>query len=134
MAAGLGSRLRPVTERFAKPVLPIDGTPVIVSLLHELSSAGGARVTIVTGHLGSQIERLLDGFSFEPRFVHQPEPLGSADAVRRAEPRAPALVVAADTRFTRGDIGRFIAATDGAQGAIAVRSTPPQPRQTRIRV
>jgi len=36
MAAGEGRRLRPVTERYAKPVLPIDGRPVIVTLVHEL--------------------------------------------------------------------------------------------------
>src|SRR5438445_538973 len=31
MAAGEGQRLRPLTERYAKPVLPIDGRPVIVT-------------------------------------------------------------------------------------------------------
>ena len=134
MAAGIGSRLRPVTGRFAKPVLPIDGTPVIVSLLRELATVELERIAIVTGHLGSQIERLLDGYPLELRFATQPEPLGSADAVRRAEPQAPALVAAADTLFTRGDIGRFAAGAAGAAGAIAVRSTPPQPGQTRIRV
>ena len=40
MAAGEGRRLRPLTERYAKPVLPIDGRPVIVTLLHELRAAG----------------------------------------------------------------------------------------------
>src|SRR4029450_10519663 len=29
IAAGLGTRLRPLTERYAKPVLPIDGKPVL---------------------------------------------------------------------------------------------------------
>ena len=51
MAAGEGRRLRPLTERYAKPVLPIDGRPVIVTLLHELRAAGIERVTVVTGHL-----------------------------------------------------------------------------------
>src|SRR5256885_8638451 len=32
---------------------------------------------------------------------------------RRAEPRAPALAVAADTLFTRGDVGRFVAGAEG---------------------
>ena len=35
LAAGLGTRLRPLSERWAKPILPIDGRPVIVSLLHQ---------------------------------------------------------------------------------------------------
>jgi len=40
IAAGLGTRLRPLTERYAKPVLPVDGTPVIAHLLRELAAAG----------------------------------------------------------------------------------------------
>jgi hypothetical protein len=122
MAAGEGRRLRPLTERYAKPVLPIDGRPVIVTLLHELRAAGIERVTVVTGHLAEQVEGLLAGFPLELRFVRQPSPLGSADAVRRGLDGFPALVVAADTVFMPGDVGRF-AATPGH--AIAARREPP---------
>src|SRR4051795_4072017 len=79
MAAGEGTRLRPLTERYAKPVLPVDGRPVIVTLLQELAFV--ERVTVVVGHLGEQVRRLLDGFPAELRFVEQPEALGSGDAV-----------------------------------------------------
>jgi NDP-sugar pyrophosphorylase family protein len=122
MAAGEGRRLRPLTERYAKPVLPIDGRPVIATLLHELRSAGIERVTVVTGHLAEQVEKLLAGFPLELRFVRQPEPLGSADAVRRGLQALPALIVAADTVFGPGDVARF-AATPGH--AIAARRDPP---------
>ncbi|HEY7603761.1 MAG TPA: sugar phosphate nucleotidyltransferase, partial [Gaiellaceae bacterium] len=121
MAAGEGRRLRPLTERYAKPVLPIEGRPVIVTLLQELRAAGIERVTVVTGHLAEQVERLLDGFPLELRFVRQPEPLGSADAVRLGLQGLPAVVVAADTVFSTGDLGRF-AALDGH--AIAARRDP----------
>jgi glucose-1-phosphate thymidylyltransferase len=125
MAAGEGRRLRPLTERYAKPVLPIDGRPVIVTLLHELRAAGFDRVTVVTGHLAEQVESLLAGFPLELRFVRQPEALGSADAVRRGLVGLPALVLGADTVFTPGDIARF-AAVPGH--AIAARRDPaPEP-------
>jgi len=124
MAAGEGRRLRPLTERYAKPILPIDGRPVVVTLLHELRAAGIEHVTVVTGHLAEQVESLLAGFPIELRFVRQPEAVGSADAVRRARASPPYLVVAADTVFTRGDIGRF-AAGAGEDGAIAWRTDPP---------
>jgi len=58
IAAGLGTRLRPLTERYAKSVLPVDGRPVLALLLHELATAGCTDVTIVTGHLAEQVERL----------------------------------------------------------------------------
>ena len=84
MAAGEGTRLRPLTERWAKPVLPIDGRPVIATLLRELAAGGIERVTVVTGHLAEQVERLVgDGSAFgvAVSFVRQPRPDGSADAV-----------------------------------------------------
>jgi dTDP-glucose pyrophosphorylase len=132
MAAGLGTRLRPLTERWAKPVLPIDGRPVISVLLRELVRAGCGRVWIVTGHLAGQVERLVgDGSAFgvAVHFVRQPEALGSADAVRRAldaGAAVPAVVSAADTVFQEGDIERFVRAFEaGADaGAIAVRMEP----------
>jgi NDP-sugar pyrophosphorylase family protein len=124
MAAGEGTRLRPLTERYAKPVLPVDGRPVVVTLLHELRAAGIEQVVVVTGHLAHQVEALVAGFPLDVRFVRQPEPLGSADAVGRAEPEPPYVVAAADTAFTAGDVGRFLSAAEGADGAIAVRRTP----------
>lgn len=109
MAAGEGRRLRPLSERWPKPILPIDGKPVIVTLLRELEAAGIDRVTVVVGHLGDQVRRLLDGF--DVRFAEQPAVLGSADAIRRAieaGASAPFLVSAADTVYTPGDVGRFV--------------------------
>ncbi len=138
MAAGEGRRLRPLTERFAKPVLPIDGRPVIATLLRELAAAGIERVIVVTGHLGGQVEALVgDGsaFGLEAAFVRQPRPDGSADAVRRASASAPFLVAAADTVFGPGDLSRFRAAAEGADGAIAVRRDPPPgPGRAPVRV
>lgn len=144
MAAGEGTRLRPLTERWPKPVLPIDGRPVIATLLRELARAGCTRVVVVTGHLAEQVEELVgDGaaFGLELGYVRQPRVLGSADTVRRAldaglEP--PFLVSAADTVFTPGDVARFASAFEqsGAAGAIAVRTEPVPDfeRRQRIRV
>jgi len=87
MAAGSGSRLRPLTDDYAKPVLPIDGRPVLATLLRELASARISRVALVTGRHAAQVERLAgDGsaFGLEVVVVAQPSPDGSADAVRRA--------------------------------------------------
>lgn len=122
IAAGEGRRLRPVTERWPKPVLPIDGKPVIATLLRELDAAGTTPVTVVVGHLGDQIRRLLAGL--DVRFAAQPEPLGSADAVRcaiAAGAQAPFVVTVADTVFAPGQIGRFLAAwrESGAAAALA---------------
>jgi NDP-sugar pyrophosphorylase family protein len=133
MAAGEGTRLRPLTEQWPKPVLPIDGRPVLASLLRELAAAELRRVWVVTGHLAEQVERLAgDGsaFGLELGFVRQPGVLGSADAVQRALDGGavtPVLVSAADTVYSRGDVARFAAEFErsGAAGAVAVRTDPP---------
>jgi dTDP-glucose pyrophosphorylase len=98
---------------------------VIVTLLNELRAAGVDSVVVVVGHLEEQVRALLACFPLEVRFVEQPEPLGSGDAVARADARPPYLVTAADTVFAEDDIGRFVEAADGADGAIAVRRVPP---------
>jgi len=133
MAAGEGRRMRPLTERWPKPILPIDGRPVIVSLLQQLRAAGLGRVTVVTGHLAEQVEELLDGFPLDLRFVRQPRPDGSADAARRGLEGLPALLIGADTVFRPGDIARF-AETPGH--AIAVRRDPPPepPHRSPVRI
>ena len=132
MAAGEGRRMRPLTERWAKPVLPIDGRPVIGTLLRDLAEAGIERATVVTGHLAEQVEGLVgDGsaFGLAVSYVHQPEPLGSADAVLRALQAGagpPLVVTAADTVFPPGDVARFLIEGAGADGAIVPehRSAP----------
>jgi NDP-sugar pyrophosphorylase family protein len=142
MAAGLGTRLRPLTERWPKPVLPVDGRPVIAVLLRELAAAGCERAWVVTGYLAEQVETLVgDGSAFgvAVRFVRQPEVLGSADAVRRALDDGaglPGLVSAADTVFGAGDVARFARAyaESGAAGAVAVRTEPgPGARRMAVR-
>src|SRR5207244_158201 len=102
MAAGEGTRLRPLTERWPKPILPIDGRPVIVTLVHELAFC--ERVVVVTGHLAEQVEDLVLPLPYRIDVVRQPLGLGSADAVLRARAEPPCLVLAADTVFLPGAI------------------------------
>src|SRR3954467_891980 len=110
MAAGEGTRLRPLTERWPKPVLPIDGRPVLATLLRELAAAELRRVWLVTGYLAEQVETLAgdgSGFGVDVRSVRQPAPLGSADAVQRAlaaGAAGPLIATPAGTLLRRGDI------------------------------
>jgi NDP-sugar pyrophosphorylase family protein len=141
MAAGEGTRLRPLTERWPKPVLPIDGRPVLATLLRELAASGFAEGTVVTGHLAEQVEALVgDGSALGLRVntVRQPKALGSADAVVRAVDAgvdAPLLVTAADTVFRRGDLARAVGAwtAGSAAGVLGVREGGREER-TAVRV
>lgn len=122
IAAGEGRRLRPLTEHWPKPLLPIDGKAVIATLLRELEAAGVSRTTVVVGHLGDQIRGLLAGL--DVHFAEQPQPQGSADAVRcavEAGATAPFIASVADTLYAEGDVARFVETWErsGAAGALA---------------
>lgn len=122
MAAGEGRRMRPLTDRWPKPLLPIDGQPVIASVLDELTFAD--RITVVVGHLGDQLRRFLA--DRQVAFAEQPAALGSADAVRRAVEagaKAPLLVTAADTVYEPGALRRF--ADDALRSDAAAGMAPP---------
>jgi len=124
--------MRPLSERWPKPILPIDGRPVIATLVRDLASAGCVDVTVVTGHLAEKVEQLLgDGSAFGTRirYVRQERPDGSADAVRCAlagGAQAPALVTGADQLFAGGTLESFVAEWGGAPGAVGARHGEPR--------
>ena len=130
MAAGEGRRLRPLTERWPKAVLPIQGRPVIALLLRELAAAGLTRLFVVTGHLAEQVEELLgDGraFGVEIVYVRQPRVDGSADAVARAVEagaKPPLIVSGADKLYTAGDVRAFAEAFTGSKADAALAIEP----------
>lgn len=103
LAAGLGTRLRPLTDTIPKPLLPVEGTPLIVwNLL--LLRAGGIRDVIINLHyLGNMIEKAIgDGsrWDMHVRYSHEPELLGTGGGLKAAEwffEKQPFLVINGDT-------------------------------------
>ncbi len=59
LAAGRGSRLRPMTDLTPKPLIEAGGKPLITHLLRQLQRAGIREVVINTGWLGAQLEQVL---------------------------------------------------------------------------
>ena len=62
LAAGRGERMRPLTDTLPKPLLKVDGKPLIVWHLEKLSACGFKEIVINVAHLGYKIiEALGDG-------------------------------------------------------------------------
>ena len=103
LAAGLGTRLRPLTNTIPKPLLPIAGTPLIVWNLLLLKRHGFHQVVINLHYLGPMIEQALgDGSKFGIRIIYSHEPiiLGTGGGIKKAEPYfsgEPVLILNADT-------------------------------------
>ncbi len=89
LAGGLGTRLRPLTERIPKAMTPILGRPFIEYEIELLKSEGVNELVICVGHLGESIERHLGRggrFGVSISYSHDgPKLLGPAGALRRAE-------------------------------------------------
>ncbi|MFQ6050242.1 MAG: nucleotidyltransferase family protein [Candidatus Hydrothermarchaeota archaeon] len=103
LAAGKGKRLMPITERIAKPLLPIDGKPVIEQIVISLKKLGFKRIFIIIGHLGNQIEKYLgNGSKYNIKIEYRRQvPLGTAHALRCVENdiKGDFLVTASDSIF-----------------------------------
>jgi len=75
LAAGLGERVRPLTEKIPKPMLEVGGRPLIHYPLAMLKRAGITQVAINVHHLAGEIQRgLRDGKSFGIKITYSPEP------------------------------------------------------------
>jgi NDP-sugar pyrophosphorylase family protein len=77
LAAGLGTRLRPLTDHTPKPLLRVGGMTMLERVARRLIEAGADRLIVNASHLGEQIERFLsenDGFGVEWHLSPEPEP------------------------------------------------------------
>lgn len=113
LAAGLGTRLRPLTYTIPKPLLPLDGTPVIDHQLGYLASQGIPEVIINLHHLGDKIRQHVgDGSRFGLKVGYSEEPtiLGTGGGIKKASMnfnRETFLVLNSDTLID-ADLGAIM--------------------------
>ncbi len=85
LAGGQGTRLRPLTESIPKPVLPLAGRPHIAYVIDWLEAHGVDDVVVSCGFLPDAVSEALDGITGpRVRFATEPEPRGTAGAIRFA--------------------------------------------------
>jgi UTP-glucose-1-phosphate uridylyltransferase len=86
-AAGLGTRLHPLTLGTAKELLPLGRHPALVATLLEAAHAGVQKLCFVSSPRKEGLGRFLDGFEllrdFDWQLIMQPTPAGVLDAVER---------------------------------------------------
>jgi NDP-sugar pyrophosphorylase family protein len=88
MAAGLGTRLRPLTDFLPKPMMPVANRPVLHHLLNLLQRHGIHQVGVNLHAAPEMIERYFgDGskLDMEIRWSHEPELLGTAGGTKKLE-------------------------------------------------
>jgi NDP-sugar pyrophosphorylase family protein len=117
LAAGLGTRLRPYTETTPKPLLPIQGRPILDWTLGALPPAVG-RVIVVVNYLAEQIEAYLKDQKHVRDWVtvRQAVPRGTGDALRACRGQVQAerfLVLNGDDLFGAADLARLVTRPTG---------------------
>ncbi len=87
LAAGLGKRMRPLTDTLPKPLLRAGGKPLIQYHIERLREAGITDVVINTAYLGEKIRQFLGGgreLGVTIVYSEEPQPLETGGAVNRA--------------------------------------------------
>jgi MurNAc alpha-1-phosphate uridylyltransferase len=123
LAAGLGTRMHPLTDRMPKPLVAVGGRPLIDHVLDRLADANVERAVVNVHHMADQIERHVRGRR-RPEIVISDERallLGTGGGVVKALPalgEAPFFHVNSDTIWIEGprpNLSRLAAAFDPAR-------------------
>lgn len=131
LAAGLGTRLRPLTETIPKPLVPIAGKPLLAYHLDHLAEFGITDVRINTHYLPQQMEEFVaeyitrqpNGLSIST--IYEPELLGSAGTIRSNQSwlsdDEPFLVIYSDN-LTDIDYGKLIDHHNQSDATVTIAS------------
>lgn len=133
LAAGHGERMKPITDWIPKPLVPVNGTPILISNIQTLSQCGFERIVVVYGRPTEVIVDFLSSAELgnvEILYAFQKEQRGTGDALLTAMNFAPAtesyLLIVGDTVYPKEYVtavwDRF--ASDDMDGSLLLKKLP----------
>lgn len=126
MAGGFGTRLRPLTEDTPKPMLQINGRPMLEISIEKLIGYGANRIYIATHYLPEKITSHFgngERFGVEIQYVHEEVPLGTGGALSLLPTHDENTLVFNGDILTNLDIGMFLAYHLKSGSAMTIAST-----------
>ena len=91
LAGGMATRLRPITEKIPKSLVPVAGRPFLAHQLDMLHARGIRKIVLCVGHLGEMIQRDFgDGSAHGIKLEYSfdgPKLLGTGGAIKQAVPK-----------------------------------------------
>jgi len=113
LAAGRGTRMRPLTDRRAKPMLPVVDRPLVAHTADAAAAAGASKLVFVVGYEREDVhEHFGDAYRGVPvSYAVQEEQLGTAHAVQAAREHlgGPFAVLNGDDLYDPAAIERLFA-------------------------
>jgi NDP-sugar pyrophosphorylase family protein len=88
LAGGSGTRLRPLTYEIPKPMMPVNGRPILEYIVDQLKRADFLDIIISVGYLGSRIREYFgDGskFGVKIRYSEETSPMGTGGAIKKEQ-------------------------------------------------
>ena len=110
LAAGLGTRLRPLTNEIPKPLVRVYDKSILEIQMERAKSLGDIRLHANAHYLAEQVVNAGERLGFEKVWVEQPEILGTAGPLRRiyaAGYRGGLLIMNGDA-YCNFDLGAFV--------------------------
>ena len=106
MAGGFGTRMRPLTENLPKPMLPVDGKPLMELIVERLRNVGIKQVNVTTHYKPEKIiEHFGNGskFGVNLTYVHEDQPLGTGGGLGLMTPPENTILVVNGDILTQVD-------------------------------
>lgn len=124
LAGGQGTRLRPYTVVFPKPMLPIGGIPILETIVRQLAHFGFGHVTLSLGYMSSLVQSYFeaDNSAGLPKIDYFVEktPLGTAGPVGAIHPEADNFLVMNGDILSTLDLAKLYAHHEATESALTL--------------
>ena len=128
VAGGRGMRLRPLTDDLPKPMLELDGKPILEYILERLFLFGIQHVWISVGYEGEKLMHYFgngEGLGLDIEYVREDEPLGTIGPVGRIEKFSSEVVLVMNADIlTNIDLEDMMLAFEHEEADMMVASSP----------
>src|SRR4029077_5177643 len=84
LCAGLGERLKPLSEELPKPLVPVGDRSVLAHIATRLSLAGYRSAVVNTHWMHEKFAAITDSFDLDLTLIHEPEIRGQAGGIAGA--------------------------------------------------
>lgn len=118
LAGGLGTRLRPLTEKVPKPMVTVLGQPFLHWQLQDLKAQGYTRVLLLVAYLGEQVEAHFgDGsrLGMNLTYAYEVQPMGTGGAIKNGRTQLDdSFILLNGDSFLHAPLAQMETAFDGA--------------------